>query len=71
MMFGMPAGYVFLTLAATLWALVSICQVWAGAWQRRGVEREKTRQLEAKAQIRRAEADVKMVTSWQSPKIEG
>jgi cytochrome bd-type quinol oxidase subunit 2 len=69
-MFGMTAGYTFLAIVAIAFMLAHIGEMWAKAYQSRGAEREKTRQLEAKASIKRAEADAKMVAGWQPPKID-
>lgn len=55
--------FVFLVILTIAITLYSISTVWANAWRARGVEREKTRQIEIKSRVREAEANAKIVNA--------
>ncbi len=66
-MFGMTAGYTFLLLALTMYFVTQVALNTVQAWKARGVERERTRQAEIKAGVKRAELDARLVERWRPP----
>lgn len=63
-MLGMGPGYTFLAFVVIAF-FVSVCvEHIAAAWRARGVEREKTKQVEIKARTKEVEANAKIVESF-------